>query len=123
LLETRRPKGRGQSPNKVVILPIVILVQRIEDALCEYFRGKLRCLSDLTKVPARSMEDADHRSTAVIAASENRIGERHEPPYQFERFGRIGFCHLIKKWRGAEFRDLRPMFAGFASQRRIGSAR
>jgi len=41
------------------------------------------------------MEDADHRSTAVIAASKNRIGERHEPPYQFERFGRIGFCHLI----------------------------
>ena len=61
------------------------------------------CATGLRKIAACSMEDANHRSTAVIAASENRIGERHEPPYQFERFGRIGFCHLIDNGAALSF--------------------
>jgi hypothetical protein len=41
------------------------------------------------------VEDADYRSAAIITALENGIGERHESPHQFQRFGKIGFGYLI----------------------------
>jgi hypothetical protein len=41
------------------------------------------------------MEDADHRPTAVIAALEDRIAQRKEPPQQIERLNRIGLRHLL----------------------------
>jgi hypothetical protein len=71
LLKASRSKSWGEDPNEAVILPIGILVQSIEGALGEDFGGNLRHLSDLTKVPACSMENADHRSAAVITAFEN----------------------------------------------------
>src|SRR6202040_1301516 len=95
LFETSRPKRWGQNPNQLVILPIVIFAQSIEGMLGEWFRDDLRCLSELTKITACSMEDTHHRSSAVITPFENGIGERHEPPHQFECFGKIGFRHLV----------------------------
>src|SRR5439155_1520678 len=71
LPKTSRSQRRGEDPNEAVILSIVILVQGIEGALGKDFWGNLRHLSDLTKVPACSMEDADHRSATVITAFEN----------------------------------------------------
>ena len=67
----------------------------MEGALGEYFWGNPRCLSDLAKITNCSMEDADHRSTTVITAFKNGIGERHKSPNQFECFGSIGFGYLI----------------------------
>src|ERR1700682_5311179 len=41
------------------------------------------------------MEDAYHRPAAVIAALEDRIAQRQEPPQQIERLNRIGLRHLL----------------------------
>jgi hypothetical protein len=85
----------GQNPNQFVILPIVILIQSIEGALSEHFRRNLRYLDDFRKITAGSVENAYDRSATVIAALENGIGERHEPPHQFQCFGKIGVGYLI----------------------------
>ena len=41
------------------------------------------------------MEDAYHRPAAVIAALEDRIAQRQEPPQQIERLNGSGLRHLL----------------------------
>ena len=41
------------------------------------------------------MEEADHGSTAVIATLEDRAGQCHETPHQFQSLGWIAFGHLV----------------------------
>ena len=41
------------------------------------------------------MEYPDDGPAVIIAALEDWVGERHEPPEKIERLDRFGFRHLI----------------------------
>ena len=41
------------------------------------------------------VEDTDYGSTAIIAALEDRVGQRHETPHQVQSLDRITFSHCI----------------------------
>jgi len=41
------------------------------------------------------MKDVEHRSTAVVAALENRRSQGHEPPEQIKDFLRVRFSHCF----------------------------
>jgi len=54
-----------------------------------WFSGRPRPLGNIGDVGAGLMENADHRSTAVVAPLENQRGQGHEPPEQIEGFRRV----------------------------------
>ena len=59
------------------------------------FRIGLCGFRNLAEVVGGVVEDTDHGSTAVIAALEDRAGQRHETPHQIQALDRIALGHLV----------------------------
>ena len=78
-----------------IVLAIAVVYQRAERIVGKCFRIGLCGFRNLAEVISGVVKDTDHSSTAVIAALEDRVGQRHETPHQFQSLGRVAFSHLV----------------------------
>ena len=95
MLQSFRPQGRCQHLDQGVVLAVAVVGQRPERTVSQ--RDQIgRCgVRDLAQVTDGRIEDTGYGSTAVIAAREDRVGERQKVPHQVQPLDRIAWGHRV----------------------------
>ena len=95
MLQASLPQGRCQNLDQGIVLTVAVVDQHVERIVGERFRIGHCGFRNLAEVVGGVVEDTDHGSTAIIAALEDRVGQRHETPHQVQSLDRITFSHCV----------------------------
>ena len=95
MFETGVAERGAQSRDEMVELAIVIVEQCLERAISQFRGVAFGRFSQPLEVAHAFAKNPDHGSAAIVAARENRGGQPHEAPHEFERFFGIGFRDVI----------------------------